>query len=78
MGPASGSKNIAEVYMTIYPSLFQIWQNRLTISIGSCISLMAGLGREPGIGYSTCFSPFIRKTEKRYPLATAEFLREGS
>jgi len=78
MGPASGGKNLAEVCYCLTFRPFNLSGRMLIISIGSCVSLVAGLGRKPGIGYSACYSPFIRKIEKRYPLATTQFLREGS
>lgn len=78
MGPASGGKNVAEVCHCLPLTPFRLSGRRLTLSIGSCVSLVAGLGRKPGVGYSTCCSPFIRKIEKRYPLATAQLPREGS
>lgn len=78
MGPASGGKNVAEVCNCLLLTLFPLPGCRLTLFIGSCVSLVAGLGRKPGVGYTTCYSSFIRKIEKRYPLATAQLPGEGS
>lgn len=70
IGPASGGKNVAEVCHFILSFSFTFFRRKLMLFLGGCVTVVAGLGRKPGISYPACWSPSITEIEKRYPLAT--------